>query len=129
MRYVLKIQEEDVLGLDWNAGNRGEAGSTAFVRQVTGAPPAVLWRQGRRVADAKLGDIQRGTAIATFVDGRYPADARGRHAAIYLAHDAQKILVLDQANQAGTVKPRAIWFRRASGTLRGDDAGTFHVIE
>lgn len=100
------------------------------MRQATGAPQTVLWRQGRKVSEAGPGEILRGTAIATFdAHGKYPTDAHGKHAAVYLEHDAQGILALDQWNDQGEVKQRQIWFNRPKGTRRSNDAESFHVIE
>lgn len=83
-----------------------------------------------KISDAKLGEITRGTAIATFdSSGRYPTDALGRHAAIYLEHNQHRILVLDQWNDQGEVKQRPIWFNRPKGTKRSNDADTYYVIE
>ncbi len=83
-----------------------------------------------KVSEAKFGEIARGTAIATFdSNGKYPADSLGKHAAIYLEHTAQRILVLDQWNDQGEVKQRPIWFGRPKGTRRSNDADTFFVIE
>ena len=76
------------------------------------------------------GEIPRGTAIATFdANDRYPTDALGRHAAIYLTHDEHRILVLDQWNAQGQVLQRPIWFKRPKGTKRSNDADTFYVIK
>jgi hypothetical protein len=82
------------------------------------------------VSDAKAADIARGTAIATFDDkGKYPSDALGQHAAIYLSHDTNGITVLDQWNSQGEVKERTIRFNRPAGTRRSNDANTFYVID
>jgi hypothetical protein len=82
------------------------------------------------VSEAKAGEIPRGTAIATFdADGKYPTDALGKHAAVYLSHAATGILVLDQWNDQKEVKQRTIWFNRPKGTRRSNDADTFYVIE
>lgn len=59
----------------------------------------------------------------------YPTDALGRHAAIYLEHTKERIVVLDQWKAQGEVKKRFIWFHKPKGTYRSNDADTFHVIE
>lgn len=53
-----------------------------------------LWKEGRPV----MGDISilKGTAIATFVNGKYPNLRTGNHAAFYISQDAGGILVMDQ---------------------------------
>ena len=40
--------------------------------------------------------IAKGTAIATFVNGRYPNLPHGNHAALYISQDAGGIWVMDQ---------------------------------
>lgn len=67
------------------------------------------WRPGERVLDvlARGGKIPPGTAVATFVNGRYPA-AGHRHAAFYegpaLNTDGslQGIILIDQWNPRAT---------------------------
>lgn len=51
------------------------------------------WKEGARVRGTT---VQRGTAIATFVDGEYPNKASGNHAAFYISQDMRGIWVVDQ---------------------------------
>lgn len=75
------------------------------------------------------GSIRRGTAIATFdKNGKYPTDALGKHAAIYLSHDAKGITVLDQWNKQGEVLKRTISVHRPH-TPRMNSAKHYYVIE
>jgi hypothetical protein len=130
MPYKLIIAEADVLGKAKFVNDKGNTECVEFVRQAAAAPKTTAWRKGVRVADAKAGDIPRGTVIATFdATDRYPSDTLGRHAAIYLAHDEQRILVLDQWNAQGQVLQRPIWFKRPKGTKRSNDADTFYVVK
>lgn len=130
MPYKLIIAETDVFGKAKFVNAKGNTECAEFVQQATGAPRTADWRKGLRVSDAKSGEIPRGTAIATFdSNDRYPTDALGRHAAIYLAHDEHRILVLDQWNAQGQVLQRPIWFKRPKGTKRSNDADTFYVIK
>ena len=124
------IAETDVFGKGKFKNARGNTECAEFVVQATGMPPTGSWKRGQKVADAKVGSIPRGTAIATFDDkGNYPTDKLGRHAAIYLRHDKTAIWVLDQWNTQGEVKERMIWLNRPKGTLRSNDGNTFYVIE
>jgi hypothetical protein len=130
MAYRLMISETDVFGKGKFKNSRGNTECAEFVVQATGAPLVGSWKRGQKVADAKVGSIPRGTAIATFDDkGKYPTDQLGRHAAIYLRHDKTAIWVLDQWNAQGEVKERMIWFSRPKGTSRSNDGDTFYVIE
>ncbi len=66
----------------------------ALVQRYAGAPVTTHWRQG----DAVVGDamLKKGTAIATFVNGRYPSQGHGNHAAFFLRQTAGGIYVMDQ---------------------------------
>ena len=56
--------------------------------------PTSQWREGRKVVGST--GIARGTAIATFENGRYPNRSSGNHAAIFLSYAGASIWVLDQ---------------------------------
>lgn len=130
MSYKLKVTEQSVFGKGLYVNAQGNTECVEFVRQATSAPQSTLWKKGIKVSEAKFGEIARGTAIATFdTNGNYPTDSLGRHAAIYLQHNDQNIVVLDQWNQQGEVKQRPIRFNRPKGTKRSNDANTFYVIE
>lgn len=109
---------------------QGKTECVEFIRQAAGAPHTSSWKLGCKVADAKPGEILRGTAIATFdKNKKYPVDQQGKHAAIYLRHDGRQMLVLDQWNDQGEVLERPIAFNRPKGTRRSNDADTYYVIE
>ncbi len=130
MPYVLTISEVDALGKGKFKNAAGHTECVEFIRQAAGAPGTPAWKPGVKVSDAKMGDIPRGTAIATFdSSGKYPTDALGRHAAIYLSQSADGIQVLDQWNSQGQVLPRTIHFKRPKGTTRSNDGDTFYVIQ
>ena len=40
--------------------------------------------------------IKTGTAVATFVDGRYPRTKHNKHAALYIYQDSAGVWVMDQ---------------------------------
>jgi len=129
MTYRLLVPEQQVYGKGKYANARGNTECVEFVRQAAGAPQTASWRSGEHVLSAQPGAIARGTAIATFDEhGRYPSDGRGRHAAIYLGHDANGIRVLDQWNAQGEVKPRTIHTQRPEYP-RVNAAKHYHVIE
>ena len=88
---------------DCYVNDKGNHECVEFIRQTTGAPSTRCWRPGNKVRGQK--DIPKGTAIATFRDGRY-----SKHAAIYLGQDDFAIWVLDQWNGKGKVTRRPIGF-------------------
>jgi hypothetical protein len=130
MSYRLTISEKDVFGAEKFVNAKGNTECAEFVQKATGAPATPFWTNGLKVSEAKPLDIPRGTAIATFdSNGQYPTDTLGKHAAIYLEHNNERILVLDQWNDQGEVLQRPIRFHRPKGTKRSNDADTFYVIE
>jgi hypothetical protein len=131
MSYMLNIAESAIQIEVKNAymNEKGNTECAHFVQQVTNAPGTTAWTQGTKVLEAKSGTIPRGTAIATFVDGHYPTDSLGKHAAIYLSHDDNGIVVLDQWNAQGMVKQRTIRAHKPEGTRRSNVAEFFYVIE
>lgn len=129
MRYKLRRAEPDVLGQQQFANAAGSTECVGFVRQAAGAPHPALWKKDDAVLAATPGSIARGTAIATFDDkGRYPVDSKGKHAAIYLSHNATSILVLDQWRAQGCVRMRTIRAKQIDHP-RSDCAQCFYVIE
>ena len=72
----------------------GSRQCVALIQIKASAPPTSARRQGAAVRGQTL--LAKGTAIATFVDGRYPNRRHGNHAALYISQDATGILVMDQ---------------------------------
>jgi hypothetical protein len=129
MPYQLNISEGAVFGKKMFANAKGNTECVEFVQQATGAPHTASWKKGVNVMESPMGSIRRGTAIATFDEnGRYPSDAHGRHAAIYLSHNEVGIVVLDQWNGQGEVKQRTIFFNRPD-LPRMNSAKNYYVIQ
>ena len=49
----------------------GNAECVEFIKQTLGSPPTSLWREGKKITKGDL-TPREGTAIATFVNGKYP---------------------------------------------------------
>jgi hypothetical protein len=64
----------------------------------------INWKEGAMVKDSP--DLARGTAIATFTDGRFPRANTGQHAAIFVRHAGSGFWVVDQYKNSGTVRFR-----------------------
>ena len=86
-------QYADVDSLE-GADKVGSKQCVALVQIKAGAPVSTAWREGTAVRGQTT--LARGTAIATFVNGRYPNQAHGNHAALYMGQDATGITVMDQ---------------------------------
>jgi hypothetical protein len=98
--------------------------------------PTSAWRAGGNVLE--LGDkVARGTAIATFVNGRYPNNSHGNHAAIVLKVMKSGIWVVDQwraregisARLISIPPPRQQYNQDGSFRNPSDNALAFYVIE
>lgn len=106
----------------------------ALVRHFTNAPHTSAWREGERVMGNK--DLSPGTAIATFVNGRYPNRPHGNHAAFYLGQVSTGIYVIDQWRDMAKKPTISKRFIRAKGKSKAgnyiepsDNADAFSVIE
>ncbi len=140
MAYMNTVAETSIIGSTDYVNAKKSSECVILIQQVAHAPQADHWTAGTKVITAKPGQIQRGTAIATFdKSGHYPPnnDPLGHHAAIYISHDpkAQTINVLDQW-KGSPPKPRTISFwgdiTKSKGGRpykRSNDSNTFYVIE
>jgi hypothetical protein len=105
----------------------------ALVQEYAGAPTTPHWRQG----DAVLGNtmIQAGTAIATFVKGRYASHRHGNHAALFVRQGIGGIYIADQWKAANKTKISVRFIKALGKDKKGnfihtsDNADAFYVIE
>jgi hypothetical protein len=72
----------------------GTAQCAVLVEHYAKAPKTGQWTEGEAVRGNLT--IVKGTAIATFVGGKYPGGNTGKHAAFYLSQNASGIRVMDQ---------------------------------
>ena len=72
----------------------GSGECAALPQYYTRIGPAAGWVEGAAVRGNS--SIKRGTAIATFVNGRYPNQPHGNHVALYVSQDSNGIKVVDQ---------------------------------
>ena len=91
----------------------------ALVQEYAGAPTTSRWRQGALVVGNTM--LTTGTAIANFVDGRYPNNRHGNHAALYVRQGIGGIWIADQWKSPSkkTISVRLI------ASLGKDQAGRF----
>ena len=87
----------------------GSGECAALVQHYAGAPLAASWRAGPAIRGAH--NVAVGTALATFVNGRYPNQRHGNHAALYISQDATGVLVMDQWASKQSVSSRVIRFK------------------
>ncbi|MGV7210548.1 BPSL0067 family protein [Oxalobacteraceae bacterium A2-2] len=111
----------------------GSRQCVALVQHYAGAPVTSNWRQGETV----LGNatIKPGTAIATFVKGRYPNHSHGNHAALYVGQTVDGIYIADQWKANGKTEISVRLIRSLGKDKKGnyvrasDNADAFFVIE
>jgi len=119
--------------LDGNARVDDGAGNypgqcVSLIKKFTHAPPTSQWKEGARVRGNLA--LRAGTAIATFINGRYPSFATGNHAAFYVGQDASGIWVIDQSTTRQTIEKRKIRFKgNMGGNERVNDGDAYSVIE
>jgi hypothetical protein len=92
--------------------------------------PTSRWKPGARVVDSP--NLRRGTAIATFEDGKYPNHKHGNHAAFFLQHGGAGFWVMDQWRSKVFIDKRYIARRpEKDGKLTdpSNNALAFYVIE
>lgn len=112
----------------------GSMQCVALVQHYAHVPNTVYWRAGALVLDNQA--IAPGTAIATFVNGRYQNNAHGNHAAFFLQHGLHGFWVIDQwTNMKNKPKISKRFIRLQAHNPDGtwsrpsDNAGAFSVIE
>lgn len=113
----------------------GNGDCVAPVRTFALLPQTARWKPGAEVLGNRA--LARGTAIATFVNGRYPNKPHGNHAALFLVHAAGGFWVMDQwkGERKKTISPRFIPVLRSAPDRDGswprasDDARAYSVIE
>jgi hypothetical protein len=109
----------------------------ALVQIKAGAPHTSMWAEGEKVRGNLL--LRPGTAIATFVNGKYQSHAHGNHAALYIKQDAGGIYLMDQWNDRSakpkktTVSSRYIQFfgkdKHGNYNSPSNNGDAFSVIE
>lgn len=89
MRYVYPLAET-LQGMP----KIGTKHCVVLVQHYTQAPPTRYWREGAKVRGNS--NLIPGVAIATFINGVYPNQNSGNHAAFYLSQDREGIWMMDQ---------------------------------
>jgi len=83
----------------------GTGQCAALIQSSQRAGRARTWRQGRSV---RGNHIQKGTPIATFVDGYYPNRSHGNHVAYFYSQSEKGIRVVDQWKELKKVQIRLL---------------------
>ncbi|MDJ0839335.1 MAG: BPSL0067 family protein [Acidobacteriota bacterium] len=102
----------------------GNGQCVILVQKACGVPHTSRWKEGVKV---RGGNVEKGTAIATFENGVYPNRSSGNHAAIFIEETPNGILVWDQW-VGRKVGQRLIQFKGGVGSA-SNDGDAFSVIE
>ena len=109
----------------------GSRQCVALIKQYTNAPPSSLWKEGEVVRGNQ--HLKKGTAIATFVSGKYQNHGTGNHAAFYISQNAVGILAVDQWSSSGSVRKRYLPFlgkdKNGNYVTPSNNGDSFSVIE
>lgn len=111
----------------------GDSECVALIRTYTRAPATFFWRQGAAVMEERT--LASGTAIATFVNGKWPSKPHGNHAAFYLGKVSNGMYIMDQWNRADKKEISSRFIYRLGKNKDGsyvrpsDNADAFSVIE
>lgn len=110
--------------------NVGSGHCVPLVQTYAKVPHTSMWKEGAAVRGNTT--LAKGTAIATFVNGRYPNNASGNHAAFYISQDDIGITVVDQYRGSGGIRRRVLRFKGKNGDRFNDPSNNgdaFSVIE
>lgn len=109
----------------------GSKQCVALVKQYAKAPATSLWKEGSSVKGNLL--LRKGTAIATFINGKYQSLGTGNHAALYIGQDATGIWVIDQWSSSGTIRKRRLSFlgkdKKGNFINPSNNGDAFSVVE
>ena len=129
MAYVYDKAED--LVTDPPTANVGTGHCVPLVREYAKCPETDKWAAGVTVRGDST--ISKGTAIATFVDGKYPNNSTGNHAALYLEQDNEGVWVVDQYKNSNGIKRRRLKFKGKKPTGEyvdpSNNGDAFSVIE
>ena len=108
----------------------GDGNCVPLVQQYAKCPLTESWKQGQAV---RKNALQTGTAIATFVGGKYQSNKTGNHAALYVGQDEAGIWVVDQYKSSNGIQKRLLRFKgkNPDGTYvdPSNNGDAFSVIE
>jgi hypothetical protein len=104
----------------------------ALVQHYTRVGKTDGWIEGL-VVKGNAAKLKKGTAIATFVDGKYPNKETGNHAAFYISQDKNGLTVVEQFKSLDKPQQRTLSYlgKNKDGTFKdpSNNGDAFSVIE
>jgi hypothetical protein len=112
----------------------GSKQCVALVQHYARLPVTAQWTAGAAVMGQT--SLAKGTAVATFVDGKYQSQRTGNHAGFYLRQDVGGFWIIDQwANDLSKPRVSARYLRRKGKQANAqyvdpsNNADAYSVIE
>lgn len=120
--------EESAVLMDAVPDPKGRTECVQLLKSLLSAPRTTFWKEGRRLKQY-FADIKPGTAIATFVHGRYPqGGGHGKHAAIFVRATQTGIYVIDQFAGQVEVAERFIPWHHPSDRRAANNAVSYSTV-
>ena len=117
-----------------NTDKVGSKQCVALLQYYAKLPQTAMWKEGKTVVGTMT--LAKGTAIATFVDGRYKSLPTANHAAFYISQDAGGVWIMDQWSNDKTKPKVSKRYIRKKGKFQNgqyvdpsNNAEAFAVIE
>lgn len=117
-----------------NTDKVGSKQCVALLQYYAKLPQTAMWKEGKTVVGTMT--LAKGTAIATFVDGRYKSLPTANHAAFYISQDAGGVWIMDQWSNDKTKPKVSKRYIRKKGKFQSgqyvdpsNNAEAFAVIE
>lgn len=117
-----------------NTDKVGSKQCVALLQYYAKLPQTAMWKEGKTVFGTMT--LAKGTAIATFVDGRYKSLPTANHAAFYISQDAGGVWIMDQWSNDKTKPKVSKRYIRKKGKFQNgqyvdpsNNAEAFAVIE
>lgn len=104
----------------------GDGQCVSLIKKCSSAPQTSLWKPGKKVLSLPRGSIKPGSIIATFKNGKYP-NKTGYHAAIYISHNVNGILVWDQ--WSGKAVHKRLIRTRNDNASSSNTAQAYYLVE
>ena len=114
-----------------NTEKVGDGECVTLVKKFTKLGWTGSWKEGIPVVGNR--QIEQGTAVATFVDGKWPGKSTGNHSGFYMGQVSDGIYIMEQWPKKKMIGKRFI--RRKGKDKNGnyitpeDNADAFSVIE
>jgi hypothetical protein len=117
-----------------NTDKVGTKQCVALLQEYLSLPQTIMWKEGKAVLGNQ--NITKGTAVATFSNGKYVNHSTGNHAAFYVSQDTGGVWIMDQWANDKTKPKVSKRYVRKKGTFKdgkyvdpSNNAEAYSIIE